>query len=129
MIPQLPAFTVAEQNGKFAARCIISFADGCPDAVAQERSSHGSSLQIVRCSFLHWNVRGARLAHETRRGRIFGTPCCSGRGRTAGQKRDARYRGDQANGCLCVSRLHKRRARQTVGDDSNELFCAQQVFL
>jgi hypothetical protein len=109
MVPQLPSFTVAEQNSKFTARCIISFTGGCPGAIPQQRSSNRSSLQIIGCSFFHWNARGARLTHDARSRRVFGTARRLGRRCTAGQKREARYCGDQANGFSCVFKLHKRR--------------------
>src|SRR4029077_1277032 len=83
---------------------------------------HGSSLQIVRCSFFHWNARGACLAHHARGRRIFGTARGLRRRRTASEERETRDSSDQANGYLRVFKLHKRRARvQTVGDDSEEV--------
>ena len=70
--------------------------------------THGSSLQIIGCSLFNWNICRARLAHNARGRRIFGTARCLRRCRTAGQKRQTRDGGDQANGFFRVFKSHKR---------------------
>ena len=109
MVPQPSSFTRAQQNGEFAARCVIGFTGGCPNSGPEQWCGHGGSLQIIGCSLFNWDICGARLAHEARGRRIFGTPYCLRRRRTTGEQRDTRYPGDQANGCFCVFKLHKRR--------------------
>src|SRR5690242_11640207 len=98
LVPQSSSFAGAQKNSNFSARRVISFAGGCPDAVSQERSSHGGSLQIVGGSFFDWNTRGACLAHEPSGRCVFGTSCSLRRRRTVREQRHTSYPGAQTNG-------------------------------
>ena len=74
MVPQPSSFTRAQQNSKFAARCVVRFTGGCPNSGPEQWCGHGGSLQIIACSLFNWDICGARLAHDARGRRIFGTP-------------------------------------------------------
>src|SRR5262245_36157980 len=57
MVPQPSSFTVAKQDRKFTAGCVVSI--HCwrfLNAGAQQGSGHRSSLQIISRSFLNWNL-------------------------------------------------------------------------
>src|SRR4029453_14128808 len=96
MVPQLPSLTVAEQNGKFTAGRVVSIAGWCLLSVgAQQWSGHRGRLQIISCSFFHWNICGARLAHEASPRRIFGPACCLRRRRASWEKRETRNDRDE----------------------------------
>src|SRR4029078_300570 len=107
MVPELPSFTFAEQNGKFAPRCVIGFTGGCPNAGPEQWSGHGGGLQIIGCSFFNWEICGPRLAHKASRRCIFGTPCCLRRRRAPGKKCDACSGGGDTNPdrCFCAFRI------------------------
>src|SRR5437773_7711337 len=65
MVPQPSSFTRSKQSGKFTARCVVSIAGRrFLSAVAKQRSSHGSCLQIISGSLLNRNLRGSRLFHN-----------------------------------------------------------------
>src|SRR5580765_171952 len=89
-VPKLPSFTRAQQNGEFAARRVVGFTGGCPNAAPEQWCGHGGGLQIIGCSLVSWDIRGACLAHEARGRRIFRPPYCPRRCRTTGEQRDTR---------------------------------------
>src|SRR5215469_3570761 len=89
MVPQPPSFTVAKQNSKLTAGCVVGVARwGRLCAGSEERSSYGGRLQVIGCSFLNWSLCGPRLAHDVRHRLILGPArlgaCC-----TANEKRSA----------------------------------------
>jgi hypothetical protein len=90
MVPQLPSFTVAEQNGKFTASRIVSIAGWCLlSAGAQQWSGHCSGLQIISGSLLNWNLRGSGLAQDVGGRCVLMTACCLRRSRAPSHcKRD-----------------------------------------
>src|SRR5437867_1037264 len=96
MVPQPSSFTVAKQHGQFTAGGVVSIAGWCLlSAVAQQRSGHGSGLQIISGSPLNWYLRGSRLAHEVGSRPVLKTTCCLRRSRAPGKKCEARYDRDE----------------------------------
>ena len=109
LVPQPSSFTRAQQNGHFTACRVIGFTGGCPNAGPEQWSGHRGGLQIIGCSLFNWNVCGARLAHEASGRRIFGPARCLRRRRTAGEQRETRCGGDEANPdrCFRTFRIHE----------------------
>src|SRR5262249_60144632 len=91
MVPQPSAFTGAQQNSEFAARCVVSL-EGWRwrGSVSEQWSGYGSRLQIIGSSCFSWNVRGARLAPDARRRRILGAARGLRCRRTTDKKRETR---------------------------------------
>jgi hypothetical protein len=110
MVPQLPSLTVAEQNGKFTAGRVVSFAGWCLlGAGTQQWSGHRSGLQIIGGSFLNRDLRGSRLAQNAGSRRVLKTACCLRRSRAFSEKRETCRGGNEAssNGYCRLFKVHR----------------------
>src|SRR6266403_3944288 len=98
MVPKPSAFAGAKQHGKFPAGRVVSITRWCfLSAGAEQRSGHGSDLQIIGGSCLDRHLRRARLAQDAGGRRVLKATCCLRRSRATDEKCDACYRRDDSN--------------------------------
>ena len=98
MVPQPSSFAGAKQNGKFAAGRVVSITRWCfLSPGAQQRSGHGSDLQISGGSCLDRHLQRARLAQDAGGRRVLKAACCLRCSRAADEKCGACYRRADSN--------------------------------